>query len=68
MSNLRKVNFKNQFHGVTIEYLKEFIRVSVNFKEPNDSNSVMVDISKDSVSIQRTLRNGGEFIASFGFW
>jgi hypothetical protein len=65
---LAEKNFKKQFRGVTIDYLEGFIRVSVDFKEPKDSNSVMVDISKNSVSIQRTLRDGGEFIASFDHW
>ena len=65
---MAKIDFKKQFRGVTIEYLKGFIRVSVNFKEPQDSNSVMVDISKDSISLQRTLRDGGEFITSFNYW
>jgi hypothetical protein len=63
-----KNDFKKQFHGVTIEYLQDFIRVSVDFKEPNDFNTVWLDISKNTISINKTTRNGGEALAEFHYW
>lgn len=64
----KKPNFKKQFRGVEIEYRNGFIKVSIKFKEPNDSNSVWVDIGESSVSISKTTRDSGEFIKEFDYW
>jgi len=64
----KKPNFKKQFRGVTIEYKNGFVRVSVNFKEPKDSNSVWLDINEKHVTIYRTTRNGGQIINEFDYW
>jgi len=65
----KKPDFVKQFKGVTIEYNDDgWIRVSVNFKEPNDSNSVWLDIGKNSVSVNKTTRDGGEFLKEFDQW
>lgn len=66
---VEKPNFVKQFKGVTIEYDDQgFIRVSINFKEPNDSNSVWLDITKKSIAIYKTTRNGGETIKDIDYW
>jgi hypothetical protein len=61
-------NFKKQFYGVTIEQRKDHIRVSINFKEPKDANEVWIDISKNTISINKTTRDGGESITEFHYW
>lgn len=65
----KKLNFVKQFKGVTIEYGDDGgIRVSINFKEPLDSNCVWLDITKNNVAIYKTLRDGGEIIKEFDQW